>query len=85
MASETDAATTLQPIVSLPIVGDTTIEDAAFYVAVGAVTAFGWVSWPTAGLIGSLHALHQRVRNVPRTDAVGEVRQGLLEAIDEAI
>lgn len=85
MASETDAATTLQPIVSLPIVGDTTIEDAAFYVAVGAVTAFGWVSWPTAGLIGSLHALHQRVRNVPRAGAVGDVRQGLVEAIDEAL
>jgi hypothetical protein len=35
---------------------------------------FGWVQWPTATLIGSLHAFHQRARNVTRTGVVGEAR-----------
>jgi hypothetical protein len=73
------------PIASLPIVGETTLDDAVFYAAVGAVALFGWVQWPTAGLIGSVHALHQRARNVPRTGAVGEARAGLMEAADEVL
>ena len=70
-------------VVTLPLVGDTTLEDAVFYALVGTVGAFGWVQWPTAGLIGSLHALHQRARNVERTGALGEVREALIEAADE--
>jgi hypothetical protein len=69
----------------LPIVGETTVEDVMFYAAVGAVAVFGWVPVPTAGLIGSVHALHQRARNVTRTGAVGEARQGLIEAVDELL
>jgi uncharacterized protein YndB with AHSA1/START domain len=74
-----------EPLCSLPIVGKTTVEDAVFYAAVGAVAMFGWVPLPTAGLIGSVHALHQRARNVTRTGAVGEVRGGLIEAVDEVL
>jgi hypothetical protein len=74
-----------EPLCSLPIVGETTVEDAVFYVAVGAVAMFGWVAWPTASLIGSVHALHQRARNVTRTGAVGELRGGLIEAVDDVL
>jgi hypothetical protein len=74
-----------EPVVSLPIVGETTFEDAAFYAAVGAVAIFGWVQWPTAGLVGSVHALHQRARNMPRTGAVDEVRAGFIEAVDDVL
>jgi hypothetical protein len=83
--AESAAPSTLEPLCSLPIVGETTVEDAVFYAAVGAVAVFGWVPWSTAGLIGSVHALHQRARNVIRTGAVGEVRAGVLEAVDEAL
>jgi hypothetical protein len=69
----------------LPIVGETTVEDVMFYAAVGAVALFGWVPGPTAGLIGSVHALHQRARNVTRTGVVGEARQGLIEAVDDVL
>lgn len=79
------SATAVAPICSLPLVGATTIEDAVFYSAVGAVAAIGLVSWPTAGLIGAGHALHQRARNVIRGGGVGEAREGLLEAVDEAL
>jgi hypothetical protein len=79
------AATAFEPIGSLPIVGQTTVEDAVFYAAVGAVAIFGWVQWPTAGLISSVHALHQRARNVARTGAVGEAREGLIEAVDDVL
>ena len=71
------------PICSLPLVGPTTLEDAVFYTAVGAVTAVGWVAWPTGALIGAGHALHQRARNVVRTGAVGETRAGLIEAVED--
>jgi hypothetical protein len=75
----------LSPVCSLPLVGATTVEDAVFYTAVGAVALFGWVSWPTAALVGTGHALHQRARNVIRTGAVGEAREGLIEAVDDVI
>lgn len=86
MAVATTSTTrTPEPICSLPIVGATLIEDAVFYSAVGAVAMFGWVSWPTAALIGTGHALHQRARNVVRSGTVGEAREGLIEAVDEAL
>jgi hypothetical protein len=72
-----------KPLCSLPVVGETTVEDAVFYAAVGTVVVLRLVSWPTAALIGSLHALHQRARNVTRTGVVEEVREGLIEAADE--
>jgi hypothetical protein len=74
-----------RPICSLPIVGPTTVEDAVFYSAVGAVAVAGVVAWPTAALIGAGHALHQRARNVTRAGALGEARQGLLEAVDDVV
>jgi hypothetical protein len=74
-----------EPLCSLPIIGATTLEDAVFYAAVGAVGMFGLVPWPTAGLITSMHALHQRARNVTRSGSVGEARQGLIEAADEVL
>jgi hypothetical protein len=74
-----------EPLCSLPIVGDTRVEDAVFYAAVGTVAVFGWVPWPTAGLFGVVHALHQRVRNVQRTGALEEARAGFVEAVDEAL
>jgi hypothetical protein len=79
------AATAPEPLCSLPIVGETTLEDAVFYAAVGAVAVVGLVPWTTASLIGSVHALHQRARNVTRTGAVGEARRGLIDAVDEAL
>jgi hypothetical protein len=36
-------------------------------------------------LIGSVHALHQRARNVTRTGVVGEARKGLIEAVDDVL
>jgi len=74
-----------EPLCSLPIVGETTVEDAVFYAAVGTVAVIGWVPWPTAGLFGAAHAIHQRVRNVSRTGTIGEARKGLVEAVDEAL
>jgi hypothetical protein len=79
------APTAPEPVASLPIVGETAVEDAVFYAAVGAVAIFGWVQWPTAGLLGSVHALHQRARNVARTGAFGEARAGLIEAADDVL
>jgi hypothetical protein len=61
------------------------VEDAVFYTAVGAVAAFGWMSWPAAALIGTGHALHQRARNVVRAGAVGEAREALIEAVDDVV
>jgi len=72
-----------QPICSLPVLGATTVEDAVFYSAVGVVSIVGWVSWPTAALIGAGHALHQRARNVVRAGAPGQVREALLEAFED--
>ncbi|HMJ37125.1 MAG TPA: hypothetical protein VK501_24685 [Baekduia sp.] len=85
MEPEPATPTTPGPLCSLPIVGETTVEDVMFYAAVGAVAMFGWVPAPTAGLIGSVHALHQRARNVTRTGAFGEARQGLIEAVDDVL
>jgi hypothetical protein len=75
----------VEPLCSLPLVGATTLEDAVFYGAVGTVAAFGLVSWPTAALIGSAHVLHQRARNVIRAGTAQEVRQGLLDVVDETL
>jgi uncharacterized membrane protein len=79
------AASAVEPLCSLPLVGATTVEDAVFYTAVGAVAIVGLVSWPTAALIGTGHALHQRARNVIRAGAVGEAREGLIEATEDII
>jgi uncharacterized membrane protein len=82
-ASASSASSAIEPVCSLPLVGATTVEDAVFYTAVGTVAIVGLVSWPTAALIGTGHALHQRARNVVRRGAVGEAREGLLEAVDD--
>lgn len=81
--SKRSASAAAEPLCSLPLVGPTTVEDAVFYTAVGAVTILGLVSWPTGALIGTGHALHQRARNVIRSGAVGEAREGLIEAVDD--
>jgi hypothetical protein len=73
----------VKPICSLPLVGPTTVEDAVFYTAVGAVAFAGLVSWPTAALVGGGHALHQRARNVIRVGTLGETREALLEVVDD--
>ncbi len=83
--TETSNDTALVPVCSLPIIGATTVEDAVFYTAVGAVAAFGWMSWPTAALFGAGHALHQRARNVIRPGAIGQAREALIEAVDDVI
>lgn len=85
MVSEGSSAGEVAPVCSLPIVGETTVEDAVFYTAVGLVAFVGWVSWPTATLIGAGHALHQRARNVIRSGAVGEAREGLIEAVEDVM
>lgn len=82
-AIEESAQTAVKPICSLPVVGPTTVEDAVFYGAVGAVALAGLVSWPAAALIGGGHALHQRARNVIRYGVVAETREGVLEALDD--
>jgi len=68
-------------LVTLPLVGATTVEDAVFYGVLGVVTVVKLVSWPTAALIGSAHALHQRARNHKGIDS-GEVLEGALEATE---
>lgn len=83
--AETQANRPAGEIFSLPIVGETRVEDAVFYVAVSTLAMAGWVSWPTAALIGGAHALHQRAQNVIREGAIGEAREALIEAVDEAI
>jgi hypothetical protein len=85
VSSEPAASPTLQPVGTLPVVGETTVEDAVFYAAVGAVAVFGWVPWQTAALVGSVHALHQRFRNVTRSGTVEEAREGLLEAVEDVV
>jgi hypothetical protein len=69
--------------VTLPVLGDTTTEDAVFYVVAGGFALLGMISWPTAGLFSSLHAIHQRARNVTRSGAVGEARAGLIELAED--
>lgn len=75
--------TTVNPLFSLPIVGPTTLEDAVFYTTCAAVAVAELVSWPVAGLLAGGHALHQRSRNVVRTGAFGEVREGLIETFED--
>jgi hypothetical protein len=75
--------TAVKPICSLPVVGPTTVEDAVFYTTIGAVAVAELVSWPVAGLIAGGHALHQRARNVVRTGACGEAREGVIEAFED--
>ncbi len=82
-ASKARPALEPQPICSLPLIGGTTVEDAVFYAAVGAVALAELVAWPTAALIASAHALHQRARNVIRAGDVGEAREGLIEAFED--
>jgi hypothetical protein len=43
------------------------------------------VSWPAAALIGTGHALHRRARNVIRSGVAEEAREGVIEAIDDAL
>jgi hypothetical protein len=83
MAVQTSPASPPDQLVSLPLVGETTLEDALFYAVVGAVAGFGWVQWPTAALFASAHALHQRARNVRRTGNVEEARAAMLDVVDE--
>ena len=85
MATEQSPPTAIESICSLPVVGATTVEDAVFYTAVGAIAVFGFVSWPAAGLIGAGHALHQRARNVVRSGLVSETRAALIEAADDIV
>lgn len=82
---KTPAAPAVEPVCSLPIVGATTVEDAVFYAAAGGLAIVGLVSWPTACLFGVAHALHQRARNVIRSGALGQAREGLIEAADEVV
>lgn len=75
--------TAAKSICSLPVVGPTTIEDAVFYGTIGAVALAELVSWPVAGLIATGHAFQQRARNVVRTGAYGEAREGMIEAFED--
>jgi hypothetical protein len=79
------AESTPESLCALPVLGETTVEDAVLYGAVGTLAVFGLVSWPTAALIGSAHALHQRARNVIRTGVVQDARNGLLDVVDETL
>jgi hypothetical protein len=79
------AAAAPPPLCRLPVVGDTTTEDAAFYGAVGTLVVVGWLELPAAGLFAAVHALHQRARNVTRTGEAGELREGFIEVVDEAV
>jgi hypothetical protein len=71
-------------LVTLPFVGATTVEDVAFYTALGVVTILELVSLPTAALVGSAHVLHQRVRNlVLHSKERGAIFEGALEVTEE--
>jgi hypothetical protein len=85
VVSASSGSSAIEPVCSLPVVGATTIEDAVFYTAVGTVAIVGLVSWPTAALIGTGHALHQRARNVIRGGTFGDAREGLIEAVDDVL
>ena len=74
------------PLLTLPLVGPTTVEDVAFYGILSVVTVAKLVSWPTAALIGSAHVLHQRARNLALSGHErGELIEGTLEATEEMI
>jgi hypothetical protein len=75
---------TREVVCTAPFVGPTTVEDIAFYGAVGAVALLRWVSWPTALLIAAAHALHQRARITPGERLV-EAIEGVAEAAEEAV
>ena len=81
--TKSQPASAVEPICSLPVVGATTVEDAVFYATVSAVAMAELVAWPTAALIATGHALHQRARNVTRAGAMGEAREGLIEAFGD--
>lgn len=81
--SKAQLAPAPESICSLPFVGATTVEDAVFYAAVGAVAVVELVAWPTAALIATGHALQQRARNVTRAGVAGEAREGLIEAFGD--
>jgi len=70
-------------VLSLPLVGATRVEDLAFYGALGAVTVFKFVSWPTAAFIGTAHALHQRAHNL--RGRRGEFVEGTLEVTEDIL
>jgi len=71
---------------SLPLVGPTTVEDVTFYTVLGVVTVVKLVHWPTAALIGSVHVLHQRARNLALSGSErGEFLEGTLEATEELV
>lgn len=70
-------------VLSLPLVGATRVEDLAFYGALGAVTVFKFVSWPTAAFIGTAHALHQRAHNL--RGRRGEFLEGTLEVTEDIL
>ncbi len=71
---------------SLPIVGPTTVEDVTFYGVLSVVTVVKLVHWPTAALIGSVHVLHQRARNLALSGSErGELLEGTLEATEELV
>jgi hypothetical protein len=72
-----------KPVLSLPLVGATRVEDLAFYGALGAVTVFKFVSWPTAAFIGTAHALHQRAHNL--RGRRGEFLEGTLEVTEDIV
>ncbi|HEY6760695.1 MAG TPA: hypothetical protein VI318_14450 [Baekduia sp.] len=85
MSSQAVVVPPPEPLYTLPVVGDTSLEDTVFYAIVGVVAAFGLVPWPTAGLFGAAHAVHQRARNVVRTGAVEEAREGLIDVVDDVL
>lgn len=77
-------------VCTLPLLGPTTVEDVAFYGVLGIVTAAELVAWPTAALIGSAHALHQRARFVLQTQHLAgteraEILEGTVEATEGAL
>jgi hypothetical protein len=82
---EPGVAATAAPLCRLPVLGDTTAEDAVFYGAVGTLLVAGWLELPAAGLFAGVHALHQRARNVTRTGEVGELREGAIEVVDDVL
>ncbi len=89
----TEAQVTVEPaketppaLFSLPLVGPTTVEDVTFYTVLGVVTVVKLVHWPTAALIGSVHVLHQRARNLALSGSErGEFLEGTLEATEELV
>lgn len=84
-ASDPSSRGTVDPLCTLPVLGETTVEDTVFYAGVGVVAMFGLVSWPSAALFSAVHAVHQRARNgiAIGAGALGEAREGLIEAAED--